>query len=653
MFKKRVNVFLVLVFLPFFTVSFYYARPLLTRQTVFFYLRYFMLRKMFVGPLQDWWGELDRTSIVERRGGVVYTGLGTYLGVLEMSAEGKLKFLKKISLLGFVHGFAQDGDMLYVVSGATGLNMFDVSDPRSPRYVGRYMTHGYALWVAVSHGYAYVADEEGGLVILNVGNPSRAFLVKHLPGGNVNMVLVSKNKAYLADGERGIVILDVQNPKSPRLLGICDVTYHSKPKPIDVPPLGLALLGNTLLVANGERGLDVVDVSNPGKPRVAAKLPLGGFSYSVALAGGVAFVADIVKGVIAVDVRDAEHPVKVGEIKASGQPFDVLVWEQKLLISAGAGGLQVMDISHFPSKSTGVYQAPPTTFGVTVRNGIAFTANGTGGMNIYDVKNPKSPRLLSHVPTPGYAHRIILVNALAYVADVIGGAHAVDISNPRSPKVLNSFDWQQHPWDIAYSRGHVFIADAHHGFSVFNVSNPKRARFISNFDLARYTVGVEVEGNYAYLADMASFAYAKGGLFIFDISEPSNLKMLGSASAPAVDVDVVDKTVYLAGYKRGLIIVDAREPLRPKIVGRYKTGGYVYGVHVVKEEKKAYVADYKKGILVLDVQDPQKPVLQKAYRTNGTPYEVYPYKGALFVADGKKGLAVIDSASGKVVYPDQ
>ncbi len=44
--------------------------------------------------------------------------------------------------------------------------MIDVSNPASPREVGFYDTPGYAMGVAVSGPYVYVADGDGGLVIL-------------------------------------------------------------------------------------------------------------------------------------------------------------------------------------------------------------------------------------------------------------------------------------------------------------------------------------------------------------------------------------------------------------------------------------------------------------------------------------------------------
>ena len=46
------------------------------------------------------------------------------------------------------------------------LQILDISDPLRPRPVGFYITTGTPAGVAVAGGYIYVADGDGGLVIL-------------------------------------------------------------------------------------------------------------------------------------------------------------------------------------------------------------------------------------------------------------------------------------------------------------------------------------------------------------------------------------------------------------------------------------------------------------------------------------------------------
>ena len=46
--------------------------------------------------------------------------------------------------------------------------MVDVSTPSHPMWVGTYDTPGYAVGVAGAGGYAYVANEERGLRVVDI-----------------------------------------------------------------------------------------------------------------------------------------------------------------------------------------------------------------------------------------------------------------------------------------------------------------------------------------------------------------------------------------------------------------------------------------------------------------------------------------------------
>ncbi len=60
-------------------------------------------------------------------------------------------------------GVAVSGNYAYVADEDAGLQVIDVSNPANPQRVGGYDTSGYANGVAVSGNYAYVADVRCGL----------------------------------------------------------------------------------------------------------------------------------------------------------------------------------------------------------------------------------------------------------------------------------------------------------------------------------------------------------------------------------------------------------------------------------------------------------------------------------------------------------
>ena len=64
---------------------------------------------------------------------------------------------------------AVDGRYAYIADGYTGLRIIDVSDPAATVEAGFYDLLVNANNVALAGNYIYVADMEGGLVILHFG----------------------------------------------------------------------------------------------------------------------------------------------------------------------------------------------------------------------------------------------------------------------------------------------------------------------------------------------------------------------------------------------------------------------------------------------------------------------------------------------------
>jgi hypothetical protein len=81
-------------------------------------------------------------------------------------------FLRSVSMVGGIMKAQRFGlfilliSFLYVADGGEGLQVMDVSNPASPIEVGFYNTAGFARGVYVSGSTIYVADSDGGLVIL-------------------------------------------------------------------------------------------------------------------------------------------------------------------------------------------------------------------------------------------------------------------------------------------------------------------------------------------------------------------------------------------------------------------------------------------------------------------------------------------------------
>ena len=102
--------------------------------------------------------------------------------------------------------------------------------------------------------------------------------------GNANDIAVSGNHAYLAHDEGGLVIVDIKNPNNPTYAG-----RYNTPSPassVAVSDGTFPLQKRYVLVATEDDGLIVVDAGNPSNPTYVGGYNTTGIPTDVAESGG-------------------------------------------------------------------------------------------------------------------------------------------------------------------------------------------------------------------------------------------------------------------------------------------------------------------------------------------------------------------------------
>ena len=124
-----------------------------------------------------------------------------------------------------------------------------IAKPCFPYTVGSFNTRVSATGVYVSDTTVYVADQNGGLQMINVTDPASPKILGVYDTDNANGVYVSGTTAYLADLSSGLQIVDVTDPTSPKFLGSYYNTYAN----------GVYVTNTTAYLAAGGNGLQIID----------------------------------------------------------------------------------------------------------------------------------------------------------------------------------------------------------------------------------------------------------------------------------------------------------------------------------------------------------------------------------------------------------
>jgi Ca2+-binding RTX toxin-like protein len=119
------------------------------------------------------------------------------LQVFNISNPLNVQWVGAYDTAGTAYGVALSGSIAYVADGDKGLQLIDISNPAAPVWLGQYDTPGIARNVSVDQDMAYVADNNS-LQQINVSSPSAPFLSKSVATMALG-VAVSDGFAYVAN----------------------------------------------------------------------------------------------------------------------------------------------------------------------------------------------------------------------------------------------------------------------------------------------------------------------------------------------------------------------------------------------------------------------------------------------------------------------
>ena len=273
-------------------------------------------------------------------------------------------------------GVALVDNLALLAQSSDGLLGFDVSDPSTPSLRWAVDTPGTAVDVVVSGNYAYVADVNDGLQMVDISIPVPARIGNIRPGDVVG-VEVRGQYAYLATGSIGLLVVDVSNPLFLYVVGTANTPGSANQ---------VAVAGNYAYVADDAAGLTIVNVANPTAPVITTSLDTGEV-LDVVVEGTYAYVAGRGRGLQVIDVSNPSLPFLVGTVNTPIDALRVAVVDNYAYV-ADAVGFQVVDISD-PSSMFAVGGAyTNAAYDVAVAGECVYLAAHFDGLKIFPSQCP-------------------------------------------------------------------------------------------------------------------------------------------------------------------------------------------------------------------------------------------------------------------------
>lgn len=593
--------------------------------------------------MQHMWGSFfTRGQILD--GDYFYAGMALKIAVFDVHDPRHIIRLREIPVQGTVHYMVRDKNFIYAAAGDDGILILDITQKNNPTLVSSLQDKNYARNVGVLDGFAYVAEQEKGVGVVDVRNKQKPKRVRTVKAGIVNFVKVQDGKAYLSDAIEGFVILDLSHPEKPVVLSRLKLPSENHPdyQPVDPPPYDVALAGDIAYVANGYKGIAVINIKNPRKPALVKNFRTKNFCHNITVKNRFAFVTVQPGTILMLDIKNPENPVEVKEVPGFGGYSPFAFSGKRAVFQKERTSFSIVDAADMTSpKILGTYQSPGSGQGITISSKTLYLSDGSEGLKIFSLENPEKPRLSGTLNTTAFAHRTAVFFPYAFIADGLGGVVAANVAHPEKAKYITSYNFQQHPWDIAVRKNISYLATGSVGLTVYDISNVSSPRLLSSVKIPNdYVTALDIENHTAAVGGLVS------GLYFFDVANARKPALKYKIFDQVSDVLMKEEKVYVSnplGFIKALQFKG-----KPVFLTSAYTGGKPMGLYL--NGNKLYCADAEKGLLEYDVSAPSSLKFLRRYPLKGNAYGVAVYKKLAYVADGEKELAVVNLSTGNASY---
>lgn len=526
--------------------------------------------------------------------------------------------------------------------------------------------------IKISGNYAYIADTAQGIHLFNISTSTPEFLniAGFLP--TFDLSVPGDGYAYAACTAGGIQILDIAtDPETPVITTIY-------PNPTDDDPndeltyfqyndattfaRSLQTMGNITYVADGNSGLEILDVSNRSNPLKLATYSANlNNSYSVHVeTDNSLYLADFQSGLTKINVTSPSSPSLTGSIQhhvAGANRFFVNIegdffYSYTLDSGTSGEGLRILKFE----KVSNIYG------------------------NLVSNSEFQNVRFQSFLETPGQAQDIKVIHykisgsttySFAFIADGSSGLQIINVTNKTTPTNTGlTTDTELNDSrgiDLDSSGSFAFVADGENGLRIMQIleaSDTYPSHTPTLLDtIAPPSGGTAKDVLFTSKGSAPNISYylyvaaGSAGLQIIQLDLPdTSTETITGTLVSTLDTDgdtkavtVFDKYAFLADGDKGLKIINISDPSSPALIGSFDTPGDASRVWIREASTNtvyAYIADGDKGIRAIDVSDPTLPVdfdPVLSYDTAGFASDIAVNQTGdmTIVGDGAAGLTMI------------
>ncbi|MGY5860171.1 MAG: hypothetical protein RTU63_12445, partial [Candidatus Thorarchaeota archaeon] len=569
-----------------------------------------------------------------------------------------------------------EGNIAYVVNYGDGLYIVNITDPSDPTQLG-YVDTTDAWDVALYGDYAYVVGD-GVIDVINVTIPSS-------PSWETSIDVTGNERGVEIDGKTAFVTADdmlhainITVPYNPVWLDSCYLMGEG---------MDMDIQGNIIAIATNSSGIDCVNISIVTNLSFLGNRSLNGLAKSVVVEGDHAFVACESAGMAIVDISDPTYIIDYTYYSVSDTAFDLCVKGNYLFLVEFMDGVEIVNVTDVdnPSSLGSVNDGISSAWDCSVQGEIIFIADGSNGLKVAqvgDVIEPQlvgslsiaqawdiqisgdyayigtavgnfyivnitdivNPQIIGSCGTPDMIRAVAISGNFAYLANDGSGFTVVNITDPTNPSVLQTLVTSRNTWTVEVSGDIAYVGQDNftHGLIAYNITTPGQAKVLGYCDVDNTVTGIEIRGNYAYLAALAA------DFRVVNITDPTNMNSLSSLFLPdaSYGIEVEGNIAYFACATGGIHAVNITDPLNPALLSSLSVTGFAYDA--VTDGDLLYSPLQYTGWIRVNASDPNTLENIDGYGTTGTSLHLRTDGENVFLADYNGGFRIFNALNYRI-----
>jgi hypothetical protein len=327
---------------------------------------------------------------------------------------------------------------------------------------------------------------------------------------------------------------------------------------------------------------------------------------------------------------------------------ELINWRRGRPFVKGLGGGEAEaaeDINNVVHKTGGAARC------LQLRGEYMYVAEGKGGFRVYDVSQIANKDVSEKIVTAPFSPLGDDTHVASKNATCMALPTNQSIAPGRNTPQMREANQEQAFHPIYH---YAFVTDADEGLILVNVdtlsdrdprnNSLKRALTWNPGGLLKGARHIALGGHYAYIA-------ADAGLVVLDLNDPLKPRHVATLALPDVRASALQFRYLFVTDARGLEVVDVTRLEKPVLVAG-ATVPLADARRVYVARTYAYVAAKKDGLVIVDVKQPERPRVYQRVDFGGQLNDaedvvVGSTNASLFayVADGRNGLKVIQLTS--------